>query len=488
MKMWRIWSLVYFELYIWCFTSGNTLNSKGYDILLHDHLLKDYLVTSRPAASEHDLINVTTDIALNQIRELNEPKRFLQTVVWFRFYWTDFRLQWEPQDYGNLTEIRFMKSEIWVPDIMLYNNADEHRSSIQLYSDVLITSYHTGYTIWLVPGVVKTSCQIDMTFYPFDTQQCEIQIGSWSYHGFQLDLHLKNPTGDKYNFLEHGEWDFVAFPAKRNVIYYGCCPEPYVDATFTAILRRKSMFYIYNLILPCTLVLVVSMSGFLLPIESGERAQLSVMLLLSMIVLQLSIASDIPSQSDVIPIVSQFLGTITFIMCCSVILSIGSIALHFKGIHGKEVPEVVQKIVIQYMGRFVGIKFKSHHDFIIENDTRHCRCKNNNFNLEERNLDDTGKRDSERRHFDIEIIESNENSTATRVFKKELKDIYKMIDHMNKDRQAKENEQRDLEKCRNDWAKVAVVIDRYMLLAEFVGALTASLLIFLNQDRNYYLD
>ena len=31
-------------------------------------------------------------------------------------------------------------------------------------------------------GVFKTMCIIDITYYPFDDQRCELTFGSWSYN------------------------------------------------------------------------------------------------------------------------------------------------------------------------------------------------------------------------------------------------------------------------------------------------------------------
>lgn len=36
-------------------------------------------------------------------------------------YWTDFYLQWNKSDYPGVTNVRFPDSQIWRPDILLYN-------------------------------------------------------------------------------------------------------------------------------------------------------------------------------------------------------------------------------------------------------------------------------------------------------------------------------------------------------------------------------
>ena len=38
---------------------------------------------------------------------------------------------------------------------------------------------HDGTCSWFPPAKLKTSCDIDMHYFPFDTQTCYIKVGSW---------------------------------------------------------------------------------------------------------------------------------------------------------------------------------------------------------------------------------------------------------------------------------------------------------------------
>lgn len=70
----------------------------------------------------------------------------------------------------------------------------------------------------------------------------------------QLELEKQSEQGDVSNYQANGEFDLVNFSARRNVEYYSCCPEPYPDITYEIRLRRRPMFYVFNLILPCILI------------------------------------------------------------------------------------------------------------------------------------------------------------------------------------------------------------------------------------------
>lgn len=66
----------------------------------------------------------------------------------------------------------------------------------------------------------------------------------------------------------------LGMPGKKNTIVYQCCPEPYVDVTFTIQIRRRTLYYFFNLIVPCVLISSMALLGFTLPPDSGEKLTL----------------------------------------------------------------------------------------------------------------------------------------------------------------------------------------------------------------------
>ena len=64
------------------------------------------------------------------------------------------------------------------------------------------------------------------------------------------------------------------YPVKRSVFLYDCCPEPYFDITFTIQIRRRSLYYGFNLIIPCAMISSLTLLAFYLPPGSGEKVSL----------------------------------------------------------------------------------------------------------------------------------------------------------------------------------------------------------------------
>jgi len=63
-------------------------------------------------------------------------------------------------------------------------------------------------------------------------------------------------------------------PASRNVVSYECCPEEYIDITITVHIRRRTLYYGFNLIIPCVLISSMALLAFTLPPDSGEKISL----------------------------------------------------------------------------------------------------------------------------------------------------------------------------------------------------------------------
>lgn len=45
----------------------------------------------------------------------------MTTIVWVEQEWTDYKLKWDPDDYGGITKLHVPSEDIWRPDLVLYN-------------------------------------------------------------------------------------------------------------------------------------------------------------------------------------------------------------------------------------------------------------------------------------------------------------------------------------------------------------------------------
>lgn len=68
----------------------------------------------------------------------------------------------------------------------------------------------------------------------------------------------------------------VGVPVERNVVLYDCCPDnPYIDLTYSINVRRRKLYYLVNIVLPCVMLAVLTLLTFTIPCEAGEKISFS---------------------------------------------------------------------------------------------------------------------------------------------------------------------------------------------------------------------
>ena len=121
-----------------------------------------------------------------------------------------------------------------------------------------------------------------------------------------------------------GQWDLLELPVLENLIIYGCCPEPFSDITFHLQLRRKALFYVFNLLFPSIFMSLMSLLSFYLPAESGEKLGLNITVLLSLVFFLLLGAQLLPPTSDSVSLLGRYhiswycemISLLSVLICC----------------------------------------------------------------------------------------------------------------------------------------------------------------------------
>ena len=57
--------------------------------------------------------------------------------------------------------------------------------------DFSLTLKSNGLTHWSYPLVTKTSCSLNMTYFPVDAQDCFIEISTWTYTGHEVTYSVR---------------------------------------------------------------------------------------------------------------------------------------------------------------------------------------------------------------------------------------------------------------------------------------------------------
>lgn len=190
---------------------------------------------------------------------------------------------------------------------------------------------------------------MDITFFPFDHQNCSLKFGSWTYDKAEIDLLIIGSKVDMDEFWENSEWEIVDASGYKHDIKYNCCEEIYTDITYSFYIRRLPMFYTINLIIPCLFVSFLTVLVFYLPSDCGEKVTLCISVLLSLTVFLLVITETIPSTSLVIPLVGKYLLFTMIFITLSIVVTVFVLNTHYRTPTTHTMPTWVKAVFLRLL-------------------------------------------------------------------------------------------------------------------------------------------
>ena len=104
---------------------------------------------------------------------------------------------------------------------VLSSSADETLASGQMdqFKTKVILSFD-GNNSWYSPTILRSRCEINIEYFPFDDQKCNIKFVSWTYNGFKVDLDVKSNKTDLGSYMPSGEFELIDAPAKKDIDFY----------------------------------------------------------------------------------------------------------------------------------------------------------------------------------------------------------------------------------------------------------------------------
>jgi len=380
--------------------------------------------------------------------------------------WTDVNLKWDPKKWNNITSIIYDPNEIWLPDIFIYNNANQNPSfGPDFYKeDALIRN--DGYVDWKSPVIFKSVCKFDIKHFPFDQHNCSFEFGSLIYDVTGIKLtDINYPVIDANNYFNSSHWDVKRVWYTNENIDYPCCKNPYSVITFYITVRRKPLYHTFIFIIPCIVLISNLFIGFYLPIECGERVGLTMTILLAVAVFLQSVSDTLPQNSDSIPILGEFYILIMAECTFSLIATCIVLVVYYRsiGTSVQPIPHWLKKIVINNIGKILAIKRDNEKDNTI------------NYNrYEEEEIPSNNTKA-------LAIINKGYVSDNDNNFRNsKLKDVVNEIQIL-RSLILKNNTNDEDEDLKNEWKYVAKILDRFffwfmliMVTATSVGILVPS--------------
>ncbi|XP_061193444.1 acetylcholine receptor subunit beta-like [Saccostrea echinata] len=306
--LWKVWFLSLL-LGVECYTIAQ-------ETLLHQDLLNGYNRRIRPGADRTTPVNILASFTLVTLKEFSESDGKIAVVGAFGFSWIDERLAWNPVSYGNdLYSTKVYFEDIWVPKFVNLNPYDNlKRVGLDEMDCVLQDS---GRVDFYPPDLYESTCDADVTYYPFDKQKCSLLYYIPGYYSDDINILAESSKFHMDLYEKNGLWEVtetsftIETTAKNFQVIH-----------LTISMTRRTTYYIAGLLLPIVLMNFIQLFVFLLPVESGERLGFSITVLLAVAVFLTIIQDKLPEASEPNVSLLTYKLLVDMIIGCGMILAV----------------------------------------------------------------------------------------------------------------------------------------------------------------------
>jgi len=195
-------------------------------------------IFARPVLEDATTMIVNIELSLYGITDVDDKSGQMASSGWVGYSWMNEYMTWDPENYGGIEELRLPASVMWTPDIYLFNDANGDFKAKVMDNQLPVFVTSDGSAHWIVPAKFQTLCDFaEPISGPFN---CSLIFGSWTHDANHIDLQFERANVDLSNFKGNTKWELVQAPAERHSKMYECCPEPYIDITYTLNIARRS--------------------------------------------------------------------------------------------------------------------------------------------------------------------------------------------------------------------------------------------------------
>ncbi|KAL3865419.1 hypothetical protein ACJMK2_042809 [Sinanodonta woodiana] len=346
---------------------------------------------------------------------------------------------------------------------LLYFSADDFTTGY-MQSKAMVD--YTGVVFWPPPAKFRSSCKIDITYFPFDDQSCKMKFGSWIYDGFQVDVTNRSDKVDLANYVYSGEWELLTIKVVRNEVRYACCEEFYPDVTFTIYMRRRTMYYLFNIIFPCLWLTILSLLGFWLPPDSGEKITLGITVLLAFSVFMLLIAENMPATSEFVPLIGIYLTVTMGMTSLSIILTVFVLQLHHVGPHQRGVPRWLRILSYDIMSNLLCMRPKVNPFMFTYNRVRRDEMTMSSF--ADTYVDNVS-------NCNGAVTQSNQHMQHEKIL--DIDETQEKITNHLKHLVSKQDYEEHHQDIVNEWRFVATIMDRFLFWIFLLASVLSSIVI-----------
>ncbi|WAQ95164.1 ACH2-like protein [Mya arenaria] len=311
--------------------------------------VKDVMPSRDTSAAIEALIN----FYFVGVNGLDEVEQKLTSTLQLEVEWTDVSLAWEPEKRDGIVRMLLPQDDIWKPDITLMNGFEKITAMGDSFMYVDVN--YNGTCLWKPYQIVETTCQVDMTNFPYDSQTCYLQFGTWSSSDEIITEFGEDGLQRHHNFQDHAEWKVISLGVDTSTNNTGGAVKFHVS------IERNSRFITFYMTIPTVMLALLTVFCFVIPVESGEKSGFSITVFLSFVVVLIVVNDTMPDNSDNISLYAAYSLTMAIVSALSTAFTVMQIRAATLETKRYSIPRKIQalvRLVLQNRDKVTNVLFK----------------------------------------------------------------------------------------------------------------------------------
>ncbi|XP_067345193.1 uncharacterized protein [Channa argus] len=264
----------------------------------------ELFVMTRPVKNYKEPTYVSLELLLYAILDVVEKDQKFIPYVWTVTRWHNDYISWDPNQFCGIDNISVPTEILWKPDLTIEEMTEKDKAPPSPY----LTINDKGDVEVQNDQVLVSTCRMHTYNFPFDIQSCNLSFKSVIHTVKDIRLQPSDNSSEATEWSREVmrtqyEWLFINMNVTTN---NASDPLGQDIVVYTITMKRRSVLYIVNFLLPVLFFLCLDLASFLISDHGGEKLSFKVTVLLAVTVLQLILNEILPSSSNSIPLIAVY--------------------------------------------------------------------------------------------------------------------------------------------------------------------------------------
>ncbi|XP_075697062.1 gamma-aminobutyric acid receptor subunit delta isoform X3 [Rhinoderma darwinii] len=280
-------------------------------------LMRGYARNFRPGIGGPPVI-VAVDIEVTSIDHISEVNMEYTMTVFLRQSWRDERLSYNHTNKTLGFDCRFVE-KLWLPDTFIVNSKSAWFHDVTV-ENKLIRLQPDGVILYSSRITSTVSCDMDLTKYPLDEQECMFDLESYGYSAEDILYNWSENQNQIHGLdkLELAQFTITGYKFTKEVMNFKSAGQ-FPRLTLRLQLKRNRGMYIIQSYVPSILLVAMSWVSFWISQSAvPARVSLGITTVLTMTTLMVSARSSLPRASAVKALDVYFLICYVFVFAALV--------------------------------------------------------------------------------------------------------------------------------------------------------------------------